>query len=148
MDGNFRIDLEEIFSNVKTAEVLCLHFPLLRKTLVFDMRYDVQDPPVVKILPMAKSVEERFKSIRRLRPRFPQPEKAAIIPWPKYVDSLIRLGVWEKIIERLTATGHIGAVSACDAALKQLRALEAAELASAITGNQYHTIWESPRPKR
>jgi hypothetical protein len=137
--------LDEIFQNVQTAEVVCLYFPLLRKTLIVDNRTDVEDPPVVKVVPMAKSVEDRFKTIRRLRPRFPQPEKVTIIPWPKYVDSLVRLGVWEKMLRRLESTGHRESVTRCQEAFRALKGLEAQELTSAITGKEYHTLWERAR---
>jgi len=142
MDGYYKLDLDEIIKNVQTAEVICLHFPLLRKTLVIDTRYDVEDPPIVRITPMAKSVEDRFKSLRRLRPRFPQPEKVTIIPWPKYVDSLVRLGVWDKMVQRFIDAKQNSAVAACSEALNELRSLETQELAAAITGKQYHTLWE------
>lgn len=144
-DNNFRLDPEEIMRNVATAEVICLHFPLFRKTLVIDTRADVEDPPLLRLVPMAKSVEERFRSLKRLRPRFPQPEKVTIIPWPSYVDSLVRMGVWDRVKQRLAQAGHPDALRACDAILIELRQLERAELAAAVTGKQYHTIWQAPR---
>ena len=145
MDGSYGMDLDEIIQNIQTAEVICLHFPLLRKTLILDTRSDVEDPPLAKVVPMAKSVEDRFRSLRRLRPRFPQPEKVTIIPWPRYVDSLVRLGVWEKVVQRFADTGHADSIRSCERVLDQLRALEQKEIAAAITGKQYHTIWESPK---
>ncbi|MEE9286358.1 MAG: hypothetical protein V3V35_11600 [Dehalococcoidia bacterium] len=143
MDGSYRMDLDEIILNIQSAEVVCLHFPLLRKTLILDVRSDVEDPPIAKVMPMAKSVEDRFRSLRRLRPRFPQPEKVTIIPWPKYVDSLVRLGVWDKVLQRFSESGHPDSVRSCEAALNELRSLERRELTAAITGKQYHTIWQS-----
>jgi len=145
MNGDFRMDIDEIARNIQTAEVVCLYFPLLRKTLVADMRTDVEDPPVIRLLPMASSVEERFRSLRKLRPRFPQPQKVAVIPWPKYVDSLVRLGIWDKILERCAASGHPSSINACNEVLSELQSLERAELAAAITGDQYHTIWQASR---
>jgi len=145
MNGDFRMDMDEILRNIRSAEIVCVYFPLLRKTLVVDTRTDVEDPPVVRLLPMANSIEERFRALRKLRPRFPQPDKVAIIPWPKYVDSLVRLGIWDKLVQRCAATGHAGSVKACKAALEELRALERAELVAVITGDQYHTIWQAPK---
>ena len=139
------MDLDEIFQNIESTEVLCLHFPYLRKTLVIDMRSDVEDPPVVRLTAVAKSVEDRFRSIKRMRPRFPQPEKVTIVPWPRYVESLVNLGVWEKVLRRLVDSGHAGVAKQCTEAYEELRRLERAELEAAITGKQYHTIWEAPR---
>ena len=145
MNGDFRMDMDDIVRNIESAEIVCVYFPLLRKTLVVDTRTDVEDPPIVKLLPMASSVEERFKSLRKLRPRFPRPEKVAVIPWPKYVDSLIRLGLWDRIVERCASSGDKGSVQACGGVLEELRGLEKAELIAVITGDNYHTIWQSPR---
>jgi len=145
MNGDFRMDMDEIARNIESAEIVCLYFPLLRKTLVVDTRTDVEDPPIVKLMPMATSVEDRFRSLRKLRPRFPQPEKVAVIPWPKYVDSLVRLGIWDKLVSRLASVGDKGCIKACGEVLDELRRLEKEELVAVIAGDQYHTIWESPR---
>ena len=145
MNGDFGMDLDEIARNIDTAEVVCLYFPLLRKTLIVDTRSDVEDPPLLRLVPMANSIEDRFRSLRKLRPRFPQPEKVTILPWPKYVDSLVRLGIWDKVVQRVAAEGHKSSVASCQELLQELRALERAELSAAITGEQYHTIWEASR---
>ncbi len=144
MNGDFRMDIDEIGRNIQKAEIMCLYFPLLRKTLVVDLRTDVEDPPIIRLMPMANSIEERVRSLRKLRPRFPRPEKVAILPWPKYVDSLVRLGVWDMLLERCAATGDRGSIESCASALEELRSLEQAELAAVITGEQYHTIWQAP----
>lgn len=144
MNGDFRMDIEEISENIQQAEVVCLYFPLLRKTLVMDLRLDLEDPPVVKLLPMASSIEERVRSLRELRPRFAQPEKVAILPWPKYVDSMVRLGIWDMLVERCASTGDKRSVTSCGQSLEELRALEKAELIAVVTGDQYQTIWQAP----
>lgn len=147
-DGNYRIDLGEVVRNIQTAEVICLHFPLLRRTVIVDTRHGVEDPPLIKLVAVAKSVEDRFRTIRRLRPQFQQPEKVTIIPWPMYIESLVRLGVWDEVLKRFAGSGHLDSLPACERVLMKLRAMESAELAAAITGasKQYDTIWE--RSKR
>ena len=146
MNGDFRVDMDEISRNIQRAEIVCLYFPLLRKTLVVDLRTDVEDPPIVRLMPMANSIEERVRSLRKLRPRFPQPEKVAILPWPKYVDSLVRLGIWDMLVERCASTGDRSSVKSCSDILDELRSLEQAEMAAVITGEQYHTIWKASGP--
>ncbi len=141
MDGDFRLDLGEITKNIETADVICIYFPLLRKTLIVDTRSDVEDPPIVKLVPMADSIEERFRSVRRLRPRFPRPESITVIPWPKYVDSMVRLGIWDKLVKRFVTSGHKTAIKSCVDVLEELRQLEKAELAAVIAGDHYHTVW-------
>src|SRR4051812_20468969 len=87
MDNEFGLDLREIIKKFENAEVLSVYFPLLAKTLVIDMRSDDESEPLVRIVPMVNSVEERFRSLRRMRPRFRRPESITLVPWPKYVDA-------------------------------------------------------------
>ena len=139
------MDLQEVFQQIESAEVICFHFPYLRKTLIVDPRADVEDPPLVKLVPMAKSAEERLRSFKTLRPRFPKPEKVVIVPWPRYVESLKNLGVWPKLVGRVASDGHPEMSKTFDKVMVELHELETAEFAAAITGKQYHTIWEAPR---
>ncbi|MBT4513956.1 MAG: hypothetical protein HOC77_02550, partial [Chloroflexi bacterium] len=50
-------------------------------------------------------------------------------------------GVWARVIQRIETTGSVDAVSAAEAALTELRALESQELTALIKGGQYETIW-------
>ena len=45
MDNDFRIDLAEVAKSIEGAEVVTLFFPILRKTLLIDIRFDVEDDP-------------------------------------------------------------------------------------------------------
>lgn len=148
MDGDFRLDMNEVMKNMETAEVICIYFPILRKALVIDRRATGEDEPMVKMTPMVDSVEDRFRSIRRMRPKYPRPESITVLPWPKYVDSLVRLGIWDRIVERFINSGHKKAVAECQATLETIRKLEKAELAAVIMGQDYDTIWESQRRPR
>src|SRR4030065_319255 len=59
-------------------------------------------PPLVSVsLPPAASAEERFRSLKRLRPRFKLPQKITSIWWPRYVNSLVDSGVWNALVERV-----------------------------------------------
>ena len=100
MDFDFRLDLTEVMRAVETTEVVALYFPLVRKTLLIDARSTAVDGPLIKIVPMVATPEERLRALRKLRPRFPRPDSITIIPWPKYVASLERLGIWERIVGR------------------------------------------------
>ncbi len=142
MDGDFRLDIGEIQRTIEKAEVLSVYFPRLRRTLLVDTRYDVEDEPLVRLVPMVDSIEERFRSIRRLRPRLPRPESITVIPWPKAVDSLVRLNIWAKLIDRFVGNGQVKAVKACGAVLEELRRLEQEEIGEVISGPAYYTIWE------
>jgi hypothetical protein len=143
VDSDFRLDIAEVNRSIEGSEVIALYFPLLRKTLLMDSRTSRLDGPMIRVVPMASSPEERFRSLMQLRPRFARPDSITIIPWPKYVRSLRQLGVWEHIVRKFAETGYPEAVRQGEAALHELLALEAAELRRAITGENYRTIWGS-----
>lgn len=141
MDADFSLNLEELAQNIDTAEVLTIYFPLLRKSLVVDMRTTPWEGPMVRVVPMVRSPEERYRSIKRMRPHFPRPQSLTLLPWPKYVDSLVRLGIYDRLLARLSATGDPGAVQACKRAFGHLRRLERQEITAVIRGETYHAIW-------
>jgi hypothetical protein len=141
MDSDFRIDLAEVIRNLDTAEVVSFYFPLLRKTLLIDNRRSAVDGPMIKVVPMVSTPEERFRSLRQLRPRFPKPESVTIIPWPKYVSSLLRLGVWDHIASRFAEVGDPDLMRQCEACLKELLAAEGQEIGRAIRGENFQDLW-------
>ena len=145
MDGDFRIDLDEVLKNIDSADVISIYFPILRKTILIDTRFTEEDPPMIRIVPMATTPEERHRVLRRLRPHFPKPKAITVVPWPKYVESLVRLGVWRKVLERFVFSGHKEAVQACGRVLEEMYELEMEELCAVITGENYHTMWARSR---
>ena len=120
MDGGFTRNIDEVIRNINSAEIVSIMFPVLGKSLV---------------------LEERFRSIQRMRPGFPRPKELALVPWTLYVDSLVRLGIWDSIMKRFIDSGHGEAIKACEQALDELRRLEREEITSAIRGDNYKTIW-------
>jgi hypothetical protein len=92
---------------------------------------------------MASSPEERFRELVRMRPRFAKPESITIIPWPKYVSSLVRLEVWDHIVRRYLELGSPEIVRQCESCLNELRGMEREEFARAITGENYETLWDA-----
>src|SRR3989337_3126881 len=98
MDSDCRVDIGEVHRAIDMGEIIALYFPLLRKTLLMDTRTTPLDGPMIKVVPMASSAEERFRELVRMRPRLPKPESVNIIPWPKYIESLVRMDVWDHIV--------------------------------------------------
>ena len=141
MDMDFPVDVEEISRIIDGTEVMTVFMPMLRKTLLLDLRCTSETPPFIRVVAMARGPEERIRFLRRVRPSFPRPENITIIPWPKFVDSIVRLGVFDRILQRVAATGYPSAVQECHQALQELRQLERAELAAVIRGENYHTVW-------
>ena len=142
MDSDFRIDVTEVYRAIDVGEIIALYFPLLRKTLLMDARTTALDGPMIKVVAMATSPEERFRELVRLRPRFPKPESISIIPWPKYAASLVRLDVWDHIVRRFLEIGPPEIVRQCDECLQKIYRAEREEIRRAIAGNEYETLWE------
>jgi hypothetical protein len=144
MDNDyFRVDMSEVLKSIDRAEVLTMYFPMLRKTLLVDGRRNDSDGPLVKVVPMVETPDERVKELRKLRPRFPVPDSITFIPWPKYVASLERLGVLERLISRFAHAGDEEQVSQCQAAFAELQKLERQEIRDAIVGENYETLWDA-----
>jgi hypothetical protein len=143
MDNDFVHDFDEVMKSLDTAEVMSIFFPTLRKALVIDTRSNETDGPMLKIMPMVASPQERLRGLRRLRPGFPRLHNLVVIPWPRYVDSLERLGVWDRLVQRFAKSGHDDIVRECDKILVELKRLEKAELAAVVLGENYHTIWSA-----
>ena len=143
MDGDLEQDLHEVMKKIDDAEVVSLFFPTLRKAVVIDTRSNEIDGPMIRIMPMVASPQERVRSITKLRSEFPRVKNLTLIPWPRYVDSLANLGLWDRVVKRLKDTGYEEAVSTCQEVLEELRRLEKVELASVVSGENFHTIWSA-----
>jgi hypothetical protein len=145
MDNGTEADIAAITQNIDEAEVVCLYFPVLGKTLLIDNRATPFVGPMVRVVPMAESSQDRLRSLRRLRPELPRPGWLTFIPWQRRVDSLERLGVWDHVTSRLDE--HTDAAyyrSLAESCLGELQSLERQEFACAIAGRDYRTLW--PRP--
>ena len=93
MDNDFSIDLSEIAATLRTSEVVTLRFVAVGHRLLLDFRCSELDGPMVKVVEPVKSVEERYRTMRRLRPRFAPPEKIVAVWWPRFTASLRTTGV-------------------------------------------------------
>lgn len=141
MDNDYPIDVNEILSVLGTAEVIVFRFLIFAQRLLVDPRTDSRHGPLLKVVEPADSAEERFRSLKQLRPSFPLPERITVIHWPKFVDRLVTSGVWGGV-ERRVAAEVPGGMETIAATLAELRALEAREVQKALTGEGYQTLWE------
>ena len=145
MNGEFFLDLDEIVRHIQKAEILSLYFPLLGQALLVDTRCDAQEGPLVRVVPMAGSLEERVNSLKKLRPRFPRPQSLVAIPWTKHVETLGTLGVWGVLVKRVISQGYPQTEEDFRQAYYQLHRAETEELARALRGQGYQSLWEAPR---
>ncbi|MDP6402498.1 MAG: hypothetical protein QF467_02995 [SAR202 cluster bacterium] len=143
MDGEFELNLDDVMKNIDTAEVMSVFFPRFRKAVVIDTRFNEREGPMVRIMPMAASPQERLRSIRRQRINFPRLHNMTVIPWPRYVESLVSLGVWDRVVRRFRGAGQEETVATCNTVLAELRLLEKAEMAAVVIGENFHTIWSA-----
>jgi len=142
MDNDYELDFGEIIETLRTAEVVTVRFLTISERLLIDNRHSEVDPPLVKLVPRVRSAEERFRSLKQLRPRFHLPEKITSISWPKHVHSLVDHGVWSAIIERIAEAGFPQAAQQCEEVLGELLRLEQQEVRNAILGEGYQSLWE------
>jgi len=149
LDSGIELDLERVVQNIDEADVITIYFPLLRKTLILDTRRNEHAGPLVTLVPIAQDDLDRYRSFRRLRPDFPRPESISMIPWTHRVDSLCRLGVWDRLVARVEdcAPDPCAFVAMADSCLNELRDLEVRELLRAVSGEQYQTLWAPPAPE-
>jgi hypothetical protein len=141
MDNDYAINLDEILRTIETAEVLRIRFLLLDKRLLVDNRANEFEGPMLKLVPRANSSEENFRNLRRLRPRFPLPERMTAIWWPKYISTLQTSGIWPALMKRIADTGFSDSVKQCDEVMRELIDLERQEIRNAISGEGFQTIW-------
>lgn len=143
MDGGFQLDPEELREMVKEVEIVSVLFPLIRRSLIIDFRCTASEGPMVRLMPQAISLDERLRSIRRVRPAFPRPNKIAAFPWPKYANSLTKTEAFATIHSRLESLGFARTTERLFEALEQIRRLERKELTDVLQGDRYHVIWSN-----
>ncbi len=143
MTDDFGVDLDEVFKVIGAADVLVVRFQLIEPRLLVDFRTREGAGPHLALVPRAESVEDRFRSIRRLRPEFPFPEKVMSFHWPRSAPVLLSSGVWSRIVERVSALGGNEATETCGRLMEELLREERREINRAIRGSdKYQTLWE------
>ena len=140
---DYGLDIDEVTRVIDAAEVLVVRFAILDKRLLIDARTSETDGPLIAVVPRAQSVEDRFKSLKKLRPLFPLPEKIMSFMWPRHVETMRNAGVWEKIESRLVSLGGEPMMEQCQSAYQELAHQERLEVLSAIKGGEgYQSLWE------
>jgi hypothetical protein len=145
MDNDYVLNLDDILRTVETADVIRLRFQLLDKRLVIDNRTSEVEGPMVKLVNRAGSSEESFRNLKRMRPRFPLPEKMTAIFWPKYANTLRSTGVWSAVMRRIEATGFDDSVRQADEVMQEMLQMERREIRNAIYGEGFQTVWQRTR---
>jgi hypothetical protein len=144
MENDFGLDLQDIFTVIDSAEVIIIRLQIVDKRVLIDARRSSTEGPMIALVQRAGSSEERFRGLKRMRPRFSMPERIMSFQWPRQVASLKSSGVWDRIVERLNNGGDDEAMQArCDEVFGELVQLERQEILAAIRGGEgYETVWE------
>jgi len=139
----YGVDLDEIGRVIDTADVLIVRFQAVEARLLLDFRTTSSDGPLIKVVPRTGSVEERFRSLKKLRPAFALPERILSFLWPRGVSALEESGVLGRLERRLEELGGAQAQAACAEVYLALRREESSVLAAAIRGGDgFQTLWE------
>jgi hypothetical protein len=141
MDNDFLLDYDEITKTIKSAEVITIRFVVVSERLLIDYRSSDADPPLVKLVERAATIEDRFRGLKKLRPRFRLPERINAIWWPKYVDRLVERGIWDAMVQRIVEAGFPEVERECDTVLEELRASERQEIRNALIGEGFQSLW-------
>ena len=143
MNVGYGIDLDEVRRVIDAAEVLVVRFGVTDRRLLIDARTNDQFGPMIKVVPPAANAEERFRSLKVMRPRFRSPERILTFEWPRHAR-----GSWrnpasgEHIARRLVALGWPETASQCDEAFSQLVEEERLVEVAAIRGSEgFQTLW-------
>ncbi len=140
---DYGLDLEEVARVIDAAEVLVVRFAILDKRLLVDARTSESEGPMIAIVSKANSVEERFKSLKKLRPRLPLPDKIMSFMWPRQMATFRASGLWDKIEGRMVSLGGEKMIEACKSVFDELAREEKAEVVAAIRGGEtYQSLWE------
>lgn len=146
MTDDFGVDLDEVFKVIEAADVLVVRFHIVQLRLLVDFRVKTGVKPFLTLVPRAESVEDRFRSIKKLRPELPFPEKVMSFNWPRSTPVMVNSGVWQRMVDRLSALGDEETIEMAERVLEEILAEERREVQGAIMGAEhYQTLWERQR---
>ncbi len=140
MEYEYGIDVEEVLGVINTSEVFVIMFQHFERRLLVDSRSAGSEGPMIRVVERVRNADERFRDLRRLRPRFPAPDRIVAFQWPRSVKTLVASGIWEAIEERLRTLG--AGEWTCKAVLAELEREEVMEEHKAIRGEEpWRTLW-------
>ena len=138
------IDFEELRKVVDKCDVFTIGFRLFPERLIVDTRTNGEQGPMIEVVEPVGTVEERFFWLGQRRPQFGVPESFTFFVWPHSVGYLEESAMMDRIRQRIypldAEDGKIG--QSVDEAMWNLTVRERKATRDAITGQNYHTLWE------
>lgn len=142
MGVDFGIDLDEVRRVIDSADVLVVRLSITDRRLLIDARTNDDCGPMITVVDRVDSAQERFRSLKVLRPRFHSPQSIMTFHWPRHARALDEAGIWDHIARRLVALGHSGTAAQCDAAYRELIESERlVEIEAVRGGERFQTLW-------
>ena len=140
-ENGVMIDFEELRKIVDRCDVFTVGFRLFPDRMIVDTRTAGEEGPMLEIVEPVGTVEERFFWLGQRRPKFGVPESFTFFIWPHSVRYLEESGLMDRIRQRIyplsEECGRMVAES-----MWRLHGLESKATNDAISGHNYHTIWE------
>lgn len=144
-ENGVMIDFEEVRKVIDQCDVFTLGFRLFPERLIVDTRTTDEEGPMLEVVEPVGTVEERFFWLGQRRPKFGVPQSFTFFVWPHSVRYLEDSGLMDRIRQRVYPLDNTddGAVShMVTESMYRLHMLEGKATIDAITGRNYHTIWE------
>lgn len=148
MDNDYNLDVADIAATIRAHDVIAIGFVAVGQRLLLDFRTTEIDGPLARVVMPVNSVEERYRHLKQIRPRFGPPERIVAIHWPRFASSLRHTAVWDEVMQRISDSGHVESVRKADETLRELEALERQQQRNAITGDGFRTLWASSHQRR
>jgi len=140
---DYGLDIDEVSKVIDNSQVLVVRFAIVDKRLLIDSRTSEKEGPLIAIVAKAGSIEERFKSLKKMRPLFPLPDKIMSFRWPRHMETFRNSGLWDKIESRLVSLGGDAMAERCNEVFQELAREEKTEVLAAIRGGEgYQSLWE------
>jgi hypothetical protein len=137
-ENGMMVDLEELRKVVENADVFAIGFRTFPQRLIIDARSADSQGTMVRVVEPVATVEERFFWLGKERPSFGVPERFTFFVWPHSLRYFEESGLGQIIRERV----HPEADSQVAESMHRLFALEHQSTIDAVTGKNYHTIWQ------
>jgi hypothetical protein len=140
-ENGMMVDLEELRKVVENADVFAIGFRTFPERLIVDARSSEHAGTMVCVVEPVGSVEERFFWLGKERPAFGVPERFTFFVWPHSVRYFEESGLGQIIRERVNP-GDPESTRQVAESVHRLLVLEHQSTIDAITGKNYHTIWQ------
>lgn len=143
MDNAYDVPSDRIIRALAEAEVMSIFFPRVRKALIVDTRHDADHGPVVLMDDMVGSAEERWQSVRRLRPEFTAIAQLTLAPWFGSTRAFAEQGIFDAIVARFRTMGFDAAAHDAIRTFREIRRHERQMMLDLIAGETQttRTLW-------